>query len=187
MSPEGSRRAHRPSSRTPSSAPASSHSDEIAWIKRDNLVEVATWLRDDPAMAFDSPVFVHRDRLARLEPDRRAARRERGTRASRGSRSRTSCARSSIATASGSRSTARERRALPVARRAVAGVQLAGARDVRHVRDPVRRSPRPAPHLPVRGVRRLPAAQGLPEGEAPAARAARRPPDQPDQGRSTKQ
>ena len=32
--------------------------DEIAWVKRDNLVEVAKWLRDEPAMAFDSPVFV---------------------------------------------------------------------------------------------------------------------------------
>jgi NADH-quinone oxidoreductase subunit C len=31
--------------------------DEVAWIKRENLVEVAHWLRDDPAMAFDSPVF----------------------------------------------------------------------------------------------------------------------------------
>jgi len=36
----------------------SQHGDEIAWIKRDQLVAVATWLRDDPAMAFDSPVFV---------------------------------------------------------------------------------------------------------------------------------
>ncbi len=32
--------------------------DEIAWIKRDALVAVATWLRDDPAMLFDAPVFV---------------------------------------------------------------------------------------------------------------------------------
>jgi NADH-quinone oxidoreductase subunit C len=37
---------------------ASSHQDEVAWIKRDNLLEVARWLRDDAAMAFDSPVFV---------------------------------------------------------------------------------------------------------------------------------
>ena len=36
----------------------SQHGDEIAWIKKDDLVAVATWLRDDPAMAFDSPVFV---------------------------------------------------------------------------------------------------------------------------------
>ena len=36
----------------------SAHGDEIAWIKRDQLVEVATWLRDDAAMAFDAPVFV---------------------------------------------------------------------------------------------------------------------------------
>jgi NADH-quinone oxidoreductase subunit C len=37
---------------------ASAHMDEVAWIKREHLVEVAKWLRDDPAMAFDSPVFV---------------------------------------------------------------------------------------------------------------------------------
>ena len=36
----------------------SQHGDEIAWIKREHLLEVATWLRDDPSMAFDSPVFV---------------------------------------------------------------------------------------------------------------------------------
>jgi NADH-quinone oxidoreductase subunit C len=36
----------------------SQHGDEIAWVKRDSLVEVATWLKTDPAMAFDSPVFV---------------------------------------------------------------------------------------------------------------------------------
>lgn len=34
------------------------HGDEIAWIKKDQLVAVATWLKTDPAMAFDSPVFV---------------------------------------------------------------------------------------------------------------------------------
>ena len=33
------------------------YGDEIAWAKRDNLVEVAKWLRDDPAMSFDAPVF----------------------------------------------------------------------------------------------------------------------------------
>ncbi len=37
---------------------ASTHSDEVAWIKREHLVEVAKWLRDDPAMAFDYPVFA---------------------------------------------------------------------------------------------------------------------------------
>jgi NADH-quinone oxidoreductase subunit C len=36
---------------------SSAHGDEIAWIKRDQLLDVAKWLRDDPAMAFDSPVF----------------------------------------------------------------------------------------------------------------------------------
>lgn len=33
------------------------HGDEIAWIKRDQLVAVATWLKTDAAMAFDAPVF----------------------------------------------------------------------------------------------------------------------------------
>ncbi len=38
-------------------ATESQHGDEIAWIKRDNLLAVAQWLKDDPAMAFDAPVF----------------------------------------------------------------------------------------------------------------------------------
>lgn len=32
--------------------------DEIAWVKREQLVPVATWLKQDPQMAFDAPVFV---------------------------------------------------------------------------------------------------------------------------------
>jgi NADH-quinone oxidoreductase subunit C len=36
----------------------SQHGDEIAWIKRDHLVAVATWLKTDPTMLFDAPVFV---------------------------------------------------------------------------------------------------------------------------------
>ena len=36
---------------------ASAHTDDTAWVKREHLVEVAKWLRDDPAMAFDAPVF----------------------------------------------------------------------------------------------------------------------------------
>ena len=35
----------------------SAHGDEIAWIKRDQLVAVASWLKTDPAMLFDAPVF----------------------------------------------------------------------------------------------------------------------------------
>jgi NADH-quinone oxidoreductase subunit C len=34
------------------------HGDEIAWVAGEKLVDVATWLRDDPAMAFDSAMFV---------------------------------------------------------------------------------------------------------------------------------
>jgi NADH-quinone oxidoreductase subunit C len=32
--------------------------DEVAYVTGAKLVEIATWLRDDPAMAFDAPVFV---------------------------------------------------------------------------------------------------------------------------------
>jgi NADH-quinone oxidoreductase subunit C len=34
------------------------HGDEVATVKREKLVEIVTWLRDDAAMGFDSPVFV---------------------------------------------------------------------------------------------------------------------------------
>ena len=34
------------------------HGDEVAWIKREGLVAVATWLKNDPSMLFDAPVFV---------------------------------------------------------------------------------------------------------------------------------
>jgi NADH-quinone oxidoreductase subunit C len=34
------------------------HGDEVATIKREQLLAVARFLRDDPAMAFDAPVFV---------------------------------------------------------------------------------------------------------------------------------
>jgi NADH-quinone oxidoreductase subunit C len=36
----------------------SQHGDEIAWVKRDQLLAVATWLMTDPAMLFDAPVFA---------------------------------------------------------------------------------------------------------------------------------
>jgi len=36
---------------------ATRNTDDVAWVVADQLVEVARWLRDDPAMAFDSPVF----------------------------------------------------------------------------------------------------------------------------------
>src|SRR5437879_5828049 len=36
---------------------ASANGDEVAWVKREHLVEVATCLRDDPQFLFDSPVF----------------------------------------------------------------------------------------------------------------------------------
>lgn len=36
----------------------SAHGDEVAWVGRDHLIEVARWLRDDPTMSFKFPVFV---------------------------------------------------------------------------------------------------------------------------------
>ena len=47
--------------------------------------------------------------------------------------------------------------------------ELDGARGLGPVRHPLRRPSRSAPHPPLRGVRGSSAAQGLPEGEAPAA------------------
>ncbi|MDB4964175.1 MAG: hypothetical protein JWP01_4174 [Myxococcales bacterium] len=35
----------------------SQHGDEIIWVKRDQLLAVATWLKTEPTMAFDAPVF----------------------------------------------------------------------------------------------------------------------------------
>jgi len=39
-------------------ATSSSHRDETATVEASNLIEVCTFLRDDPKMAFDSPVFL---------------------------------------------------------------------------------------------------------------------------------
>lgn len=36
----------------------SDHNDEVAYVSRDKLHEIAVWLKTDPAMAFDAPVFV---------------------------------------------------------------------------------------------------------------------------------
>jgi NADH-quinone oxidoreductase subunit C len=36
----------------------SQNGDEVAYVKREKLVEIATWLRDDAAMSFDAPIFV---------------------------------------------------------------------------------------------------------------------------------
>ena len=33
------------------------HGDDVAWVKREGLVAVATWLKTDPSMLFDAPVF----------------------------------------------------------------------------------------------------------------------------------
>ena len=51
---------------------ASPHGDETAWIKRDSLLAVATWLKNDPAMLFDAPVFCTAIAYSRTSPGRTA-------------------------------------------------------------------------------------------------------------------
>ena len=46
----------------------SAHGDETAVVKAAKLLEVATWLRDDAAMAFDAPVFVTTIDLVHWQP-----------------------------------------------------------------------------------------------------------------------
>jgi NADH-quinone oxidoreductase subunit C len=36
----------------------SAHTDEVAWVKRESLVEVMRFLRDDPAMAMNMPCYM---------------------------------------------------------------------------------------------------------------------------------
>jgi NADH-quinone oxidoreductase subunit C len=44
--------------------------DECAIVKREKLIDIATFLKDDPAMAFDAPVFVTCiDLLDSVDPD----------------------------------------------------------------------------------------------------------------------
>ena len=102
-------------------ATSSEHGDEVITVKRDKLLAIAAFLKDDPAMSFEVPVFVTTIDLAHWQPLGRrdlfqrkggADHRARPTRAPArlttprprtacGSRSATSCARSSTATASG--------------------------------------------------------------------------------------
>lgn len=49
-------------------ATSSHHGDEVIVVKRDKLVALATFLKDDPAMAFDTPVFVTAIDLLTWEP-----------------------------------------------------------------------------------------------------------------------
>ena len=139
-----------------------------------------------PAMAFDSPVFVTCDRLPRLatrSARRRAERCGRGQAALRGRLPPALDRRTATACASRSRvpedDAARARRSPSCGRRSTGR----SARPSTCTGSGSTATPTCAAS-PVRGVRRPPAAQGLPEGEAPAARAARRPADQSDQGAS---
>lgn len=49
-------------------AAPSQHGDEIVLVKRDQLPAVARFLRDDPAMAFDTPVFCTAIDLLHWQP-----------------------------------------------------------------------------------------------------------------------
>ena len=46
----------------------SAHGDETVVVKAAKLLEIATWLRDDPAMAFDAPVFCTTIDLLHWQP-----------------------------------------------------------------------------------------------------------------------
>ena len=39
-------------------ATSSEHGDEVITVKRDKLLAIAAFLKDDPAMSFEVPVFV---------------------------------------------------------------------------------------------------------------------------------
>ncbi len=53
-------------------ATSAEYGDHVANVAPSSLLEVATWLRDDPAMAFESPVFVTCiDRLGQTEEEPR--------------------------------------------------------------------------------------------------------------------
>jgi hypothetical protein len=91
-------------------ATSTEHGDEVITVKRDKLLAIAAFLKDDPAMSFDrcrcsSPRSIS-PRLAAARPPGAP---DEGTRPAydaeasdgRASRSATSCARSSTATASG--------------------------------------------------------------------------------------
>jgi len=48
------------------------HGDAVAVVGASDLLEIATWLRNDPAMSFESPVFVTCiDRLAQTDQEPR--------------------------------------------------------------------------------------------------------------------
>ena len=156
--------ARRRSSRAArSSRPASQHGDEWARVRRDAWVAVATFLRDDPATEDGD---VHRPHRASI--------------ASAPSRASRSCCTSAR---SATKHRVRLNGGVPeddphdrhARARVWAGAELVRARGVRPVRRPLQGPPRSAPHPHVPGVRRAPAAQGLPEGEAAAARAPRQP------------
>ena len=136
----------------------SQHGNEWARVRRDAWLAVATFLRDDPTTAMNMisdltsvDRFGHEPRfdvvaaplLDRQEAPRAPVRRR-----------------------------ARGRPDDRVGRLAVAGRQLVRARGVRPLRRALQGPPRPAAHPDVPGVRRAPAAQGLPQGKAPAAGAA---------------
>ena len=61
-------------------ATASQHGDEVITVKRDKFTAIATFLKDDPAMAFDVPVFVMVIDLLDWHPQGRRGAPDEGTR-----------------------------------------------------------------------------------------------------------
>ena len=124
---------------------------------------VATFLRDDPTTKME--MFIDLTARRSLQHASRAS-----TSSCTSTRSASSTA--SACTAACPRTTRRIDTLVP----RLGGRELVRARGLRPVRRALQGPPRPAPHPDVPGVRRAPAAQGLPEREAPAAGAPRRTP-----------
>ena len=61
-------------------ATSSEHGDEVITVKRDKLLAIATFLKDDPAMSFEVPVFVTTIDLAHWQPLGRRGAPDEGTR-----------------------------------------------------------------------------------------------------------
>ena len=115
--------------------------------------------RDTPAALLDAARWVETiarpEAGARLRPARRPHARSTTPTACRASRSWRSSRTRRPTRSSLLKTRVAEGDGVPVAHAALPLGRLGRARDVRHVRDPVRRAPRPDPHLHAPGLRRL--------------------------------
>ena len=129
--------------------------DDVALVRSEAIAEVCRFLRDDPELRFDMAPYITAVDYLGSEPRFEVVYQLYSTRKNHRIRLR----------GRASRSPTRWWRASPH----LEGRQLVGARVLGHVRHPLRGAPRSAPHPTVRGVRRPPAAQGLPAARTAAA------------------